>query len=134
MKVLLLLAHGSPRPEASADVFAAAEAVRARGRFDAVEVGFLECNHPDVPAAIERCAALGAGEIIAVPFFLLGGRHLTHDLPELLEQAERRHPSIRIRMADSVGRERTLGRIAGERAAEALARSAGGSKRDPTKQ
>ena len=101
---LLVLVHGSPRMTANAPMFEVLEVIRRRGDYPIVEAGFMECNEPDIPTAIESCIALGAAEIVAVPYFLHTGNHVAEDLPSLLEEAQARHPEVRFRLADFLGR------------------------------
>ena len=103
MKALLILAHGSPRPEANEDILRIADVIRARDAYPFVIVGYLDCNQPDIPAAIDACVAAGANEIAAVPYFLHSGKHFYFDLPELLEAAAAKHPDVTIAMGDYVG-------------------------------
>lgn len=105
MKALLILAHGSPRPEANEDIVKVADVVRAKAIWPIVTVGYLDCNQPDIPAAIDECVAAGATEIAAVPYFLHSGRHFLKDLPELLDAASERHPGVSILMGDYIGHE-----------------------------
>jgi sirohydrochlorin ferrochelatase len=103
MKALLVLAHGSPRPEANADIERVVQLIRDREVYPIVIIGYLDCNEPDIPAAIDLCVEAGATEIAAVPYFLHSGRHFLIDLPELLAGGERRHPGVTIRMGDYIG-------------------------------
>lgn len=103
MKALLVMAHGSPRPEANEDVVHVAEVVRARNVYPFVLVAYLDCNQPDIPAGLDQCVAAGATEIVAVPYFLHSGKHFLRDIPALLEEALQRHPGLSIRMGDYVG-------------------------------
>jgi sirohydrochlorin ferrochelatase len=118
MDALLLLAHGSPRPEANEPVLRLAGEIRKRNAFALVVVGYLDCNEPDIPAAIDLCVQGGATSIAAVPWFLHSGRHFVLDIPNLLEAGMRRHPGVRIRMGDYIGhmpqmREVVLDRVRG---------------------
>ncbi len=112
---LLVMVHGSPRAIANADMFRVVEVVRQRGVFSIVEVGFMECNEPDIPTALDACATQGATEIIAVPYFLHTGTHVADDLPTLLEQARERYPEIAFRMGDYLGRSERLTDILADR-------------------
>ncbi len=100
---LLVMVHGSPRPVANEDMFAVVEDVKARGRFPIVAVGFMECNEPTIPDAIDACVARGAARIVAVPYFLHTGTHVCDDLPTLLEEARVRHPDVAFLMGDYLG-------------------------------
>jgi sirohydrochlorin cobaltochelatase len=116
---LLVLVHGSPRTVANAPMFEVLEEVRGRGVYPIVEAGFMECNQPDIPAAIESCLAQGATEVVAVPYFLHTGNHVADDLPTLLEEAQARHPGVAFRMGDFLGRAPQLTDILFDRASRA---------------
>ena len=61
---LLILVHGSPQESANDEMFRVVDSIRERGAYPIVEVGFLECNDPTIPEAIEYCVNLGADRII----------------------------------------------------------------------
>ncbi|MGC8667799.1 MAG: sirohydrochlorin chelatase [Chthonomonadales bacterium] len=127
-RALLLLAHGSPLPDALEPVRQAAEAVAAQStEFQMVVIGYLECNEPDIPAAIRRCVEAGCREVVVVPYFLHLGAHVAEDLPDLLSAAAARHPAVSFRLADYLGTSPRLTEILARRADEALERAAGGS-------
>ena len=108
---LLVLVHGSPREESNIDMFAVVEKVRATQKYFYVQVGFLECNEPPIPKAIEKCIEAGAERIIAVPYFLHAGRHVANDLPGFLEEASRQYPQMEFLMGDYLGREPSLAKV-----------------------
>lgn len=115
MKALLIVAHGSPRAEANDAIRRTAEAVRERHVWPIVLIGYLDCNEPDIPSAVDHCIKAGATEITAVPCFLHSGRHFLIDLPALLIEAERRHSGVIIRMGDYVGRQPQIAGIVRDR-------------------
>ncbi|MCA9112261.1 MAG: cobalamin biosynthesis protein CbiX, partial [Planctomycetaceae bacterium] len=49
-RALLLIAHGSRRAEANADLVTLAELVQARQPDDVVEIAYLELAEPSIPA------------------------------------------------------------------------------------
>lgn len=100
---LLVMVHGSPRPVANEDMYAVVGLVCESGAYPIVEVGFMDCNLPTIPQAIETCMARGARRIVGVPYFLHVGNHVLNDLPALLEAAQVRHPSVEFLMADPLG-------------------------------
>lgn len=117
---LLLLVHGSPRPAANEPMYRVVEAIRARGLYAMVEVGFLECNRPDIPTAIDSCVAQGAERIVAVPYFLHTGNHVAEDLPDLLEEAQKRHPAVAFFLSDFLARAPEMTEVLARRARAAL--------------
>ncbi|MBC8103810.1 MAG: CbiX/SirB N-terminal domain-containing protein [Cytophagales bacterium] len=121
---LLVMVHGSPRPVANEDMFRVVEQFRRRpdaaARFPIVEVGFMECNEPSIPEAIDRCVGGGAATVTAVPYFLHTGTHVCDDLPTLLEEARERHPHVTFRMGDYLGLSPKLTSLLAARADEAV--------------
>lgn len=105
---LLIMVHGSPRPIANAAMFWVVELVRQSNVFPVVEVGFMECNEPNIPCAIDACVAKGVERILAVPYFLHTGTHVADDLPTLLEQGQERYPQIEFLLGDYLGNSEQL--------------------------
>ncbi|HEX6288591.1 MAG TPA: CbiX/SirB N-terminal domain-containing protein [Herpetosiphonaceae bacterium] len=116
---LLVMVHGSPRPIANNDMFAVVDVVRERGVYPIVEVGFMEINEPSIPEAITRCVEQGAERVLAVPYFLHTGNHVTDDLPTLLEQAQEQYPYVQFLMGDYLGHDPLLDDVIAERAGAA---------------
>ncbi len=124
---LLVLVHGSPRANANNDMYRVLEAIRIRGVYPIVEAGFLECNDPLIPDAIDLCVSKGATKIVAVPYFLHTGTHVSEDLPGLLSEGKERHPGVEFALGPFIGKSdkvtdiliaRTLGALAPYRTAE----------------
>lgn len=113
---LLVMVHGSPRPVANQDMFRVVDVVKARGEFPIVQVGFMECNAPTIPDAIDACIAEGAERITAVPYFLHTGTHVADDLPTLLEEAQGRHPHVEFALGRYLGASPRLMDILADRA------------------
>ncbi len=97
------MVHGSPRPVANEEMFRVVEVVKARGAFDHVQVGFMECNEPTIPDAIDACVAHG------------------DDLPTLLEEAQERHPHVAFSLGRYIGTSPRLTDVLADRAAAAVA-------------
>lgn len=115
-EAMLVMVHGSPRPAANGVMFRVVEEVKRRQVYPVVEVGFMECNEPTIPEAIASCVQQGAEMIIAVPYFLHTGNHVTDDLPTLLEEAQQQYPQVIFKMGEFLGRSPALTDILQERA------------------
>jgi ferredoxin len=100
---LLIVDHGSRRPEAHRHLEWTAEQVRARRPGLRVHVAHLELAAPSVGEALAHCAAEGEREVDVLPLFLIPGRHSTHDLPEQIQRAAELHPSLKIRLLEPLG-------------------------------
>jgi sirohydrochlorin ferrochelatase len=116
---VLLIAHGSRRPDANADLAHLVGQLRDRGRFPIVEASFLELAEPSVAQAAARCVGQGAERILLVPYFLSAGVHVQRDLTGLRDEVSQRYPSVDVRLAEPLGRHPLLVDVVSERADEA---------------
>lgn len=117
--VLLVIAHGSRDPRHAATVHALTERVRAERPGLRVETAFLEFNAPSVPRVLERLAAQGADEVVALPLLLTRAFHAKTDIPSVLREARARLPRLHIRQADVLGPSPLLNATLGRRLREA---------------
>jgi sirohydrochlorin ferrochelatase len=92
----VVFAHGSSVESANEAVRIAANQMRERGGYEAVEAAFLEGGRPDLGAAVEALSARGAKQIVVIPYFLTLGLHLQRDLPRLIKEVGNAHPGLSI--------------------------------------
>lgn len=116
---LLVIAHGSRDPRHAATVHALTERVRAERPGLRVETAYLEFNAPSVPRVLERLAAEGADEVVALPLLLTRAFHAKTDIPSVLREARARLPRLNIRQADVLGPSPLLNATLGRRLREA---------------
>jgi sirohydrochlorin ferrochelatase len=116
---LLLIAHGSRRAEANADLEHLAADLRGRGLFSHVQVAYLELAEPTIAAGAEACVWVGAEDVILLPYFLSPGVHVTEDLTKARADLASRYPQVTFRLAPPLGRHPLLTEIVLQRAAEA---------------
>lgn len=116
---LLLIAHGSRRAEANADLEFVAAAVRERGRYPLVRVSYLELAEPGIEAGGAQCVEAGATNVVLLPYFLSPGVHVAEDLTEARDKLIARFPGVRFVLADPLGRHPLLVDVVEQRAAEA---------------
>lgn len=76
----LLIAHGSRRKDANDDLVHLADEVKRRGRYDLVEIAYLEVTPPTIADGGRACARAGATRVLMLPYFLSAGNHVTEDL------------------------------------------------------
>lgn len=93
---LMLVDHGSRRPDANAmlETVAARLAHRARDRFVCVRAAHMELAAPSISDAFDACVAAGARQVTVALFFLSPGRHVVEDVPALVRAAAARHPGV----------------------------------------
>jgi sirohydrochlorin ferrochelatase len=116
-RAILIVDHGSRRPEAHEHLERLAARVRERTPACRVRVAHMEIAPPSIEEGIDACVEEGATEIAVHPLVLVPGRHLSEDVPALLESAAKRHPGVRIWLTPPLGEAAEL--------ADAIARLAG---------
>jgi sirohydrochlorin cobaltochelatase len=87
-----------------------------------VEPAFVGITRPMVPEGLERCLALGARRIVAVPYFLFTGV-LVRRIAAQCADFERAHPGVEVRAAAHLGPHPTVAAIVLERYEEAISGS-----------
>ncbi len=117
---LLLIAHGSRRPEANADLEHVAEMVRARGEYAFVQPSYLELSEPGIVPGGVKCVEAGATRVILVPYFLSAGVHVVNDLTAARYELAKRYASVEFVLAEPLGRHPKLIDVVCERARAAF--------------
>jgi sirohydrochlorin ferrochelatase len=118
MLALLLIAHGSRRPEANDDLRFVADRLRERGRYPVVRTAFLELTEPTIEQGGVQCVEAGADAVVMLPYFLSPGVHVREDLLEARDKLAERFPHVRFTLAEPLGRHPLLIDIVEQRAEE----------------
>jgi sirohydrochlorin cobaltochelatase len=117
---VLLVGRGSTDPDANAEVAKVARLLAETTEVAGVEYGFISLAEPGVPSGLDRCLALGCGNVVVLPYFLFSGV-----LPDrVVEQARAWaavHPDVAVTCADVLGDTDELADLVIERYDEALA-------------
>jgi sirohydrochlorin cobaltochelatase len=124
---VVLMGHGSRDPAGAEEFLALAHAVAAAAPLQGVPVrpGWLEFAGERVESIQEAFSHLvegGAQRIVAVPVILFAGGHGAEDMPAQVCLAQRRYPSVDIRLADLIGIDDCLLAGLAARAASAISR------------
>ncbi|MEU1282213.1 sirohydrochlorin chelatase [Streptomyces sp. NPDC005805] len=98
--VLLVVAHGSRDPRHAATVHALVGRARSLRPGLRTEVAFLDFNAPSVPQVLDRLAADGERDVVALPLLLTRAFHAKSDIPAVLRGAP---AALRVRQAEVLG-------------------------------
>lgn len=101
-RTLLLVAHGSRRPEPAAELEALADMLAAR-LGARVATAYLELTPPTIPDGLRALLAEGHREIGVIPFFLSSGRHVLEDVPREVAEVVEEAKDARIELLPAVG-------------------------------
>ncbi len=100
---LVIIGHGTRDPQGVAEFRELVAKVAAVAGEWIVEPCFLELAEPDVARGLDCAVERGATEVVALPLLLFAAGHAKRDVPELLADASRRHPSVEFRQAPHLG-------------------------------
>lgn len=104
MKSLLVVAHGSRRPESNDEVRDLVKKMASMDHeFKEIKAAFLELADPLIPDGIRLLITNGAREVIVMPYFLSAGRHVTKDIPADVKIVQDEYPDIKIVIAPYLG-------------------------------
>lgn len=117
-RALLLIAHGSRRPEANADLEHLAGILRQSGEYLHVQSSYLELADPNIIDGGRLCASHGPSQIVMVPYFLSPGMHVREDLTAAQDELKTLFPNIEILLAEPLGRHPLLVEVVKQRVGE----------------
>ncbi len=115
---IIIIGHGSPKKSANTiqtvcDMVHSS--IHPNCTKPCVTAAYLEFGEPDIMGAIEQCVAGGATRIVAHPYFLAAGVHVTKDIPATLAEARVRFPQVEIVYTEPLGMHEKLIEIVRER-------------------
>lgn len=100
---VLLVDHGSRRAESNDQLEDMAGRVAGLVPGSVVRAAHMEIAEPTIEQAVDALAAEGCREIVVLLYFLSDGRHVTRDVPELVEAAVKRHEGLTWRIGQALG-------------------------------
>ena len=115
-----MIAHGSRRAEANADLVEVASRLSAWGDFPIVVASYLELAEPSIPAGAKLCIERGANEVVLLPYFLSAGSHVTRDLERFRDELAAQHPSVQFVLCPPLGLHPLMLEIIADRIREGL--------------
>lgn len=115
---VLLIAHGSRRAEANQDLVQLADLVSERGRYQIVEVSYLELAEPSIPQGGQKCVDRGARRVLMMPYFLSAGVHVVNDLQEIRRDLANQFPQVDFVLCSHLGLHPLMAEIVLERLTE----------------
>lgn len=97
MEKIIIVGHGSRKKDAN-DLENIAVAlhrmIHPNCNLECILPAYLQFNEPNLEEAIERAMKDKPQNIIIHPFFLGSGMHVTHDIPEIIEKAQKKYQHV----------------------------------------
>ncbi|MDP4209848.1 MAG: CbiX/SirB N-terminal domain-containing protein [Bacteroidota bacterium] len=115
---VLIVGHGSKSAAAVKDFEGIVECVRAKGEYETVLGAHMELASPSIQESVDALYAEQYREIIVVPYFLYEGNHIRFDIPEILQEIQKKYPDLIFKFARHIGVEPSMADILIRRAKE----------------
>ena len=103
MQAVILFAHGSRDPQWHLPMQAVQARVAQMHPQTPVACAYLEMSQPDLPKAVADLLTKGVTQIRVVPMFLGVGKHVRHDLPQMMADLEQQYPKVSFVCQPAVG-------------------------------
>jgi sirohydrochlorin ferrochelatase len=104
MRAILLIDHGSVRAEANHMLSCVANLLQQMvGDSVLVRYAHMELAEPSIAKGFGDCVAAGATEVVAFPYMLSPGKHVTRDIPRLVQEAASAFPQVTFRVTPAFG-------------------------------
>jgi sirohydrochlorin ferrochelatase len=104
MRAILIIDHGSTREEANHMLSCVANLLQQMvGDGVIVRHAHMELCEPSIPQGFADCVNAGATEVVAFPYMLSPGKHVTRDVPRLVAEAASAFPHVSFRVTDAFG-------------------------------
>ncbi|MEM8535449.1 MAG: sirohydrochlorin chelatase [Chloroflexota bacterium] len=116
MQAVILVGHGSLRSASGAAMIRLAARAQEAGIAPIVRAGFLNYSQPTFADVLERCVTAGATEVGVQPYFLIPGKFVREDIPQLVTTGQIAHPSVTLRLAEPFGDHPSLAELVLKRA------------------
>lgn len=120
MRAVVLIGHGSLRAGSGAAMIRLAARAREAGVAPIVEAAFLNYSAPDLAAALRRCVARGASQVLLLPYFLVPGWFVASAIPRLLKRCRPEFPGVSFAIGPPFGSHPALAALVRKRADAAL--------------
>ena len=117
---VIVLAHGSKVRTGNEGLFTIVEMLRAMGKWDMVEPGFLQLAKPGLTEVVEVLIGRGAKRVVVMPLLLFSGNHVLKDIPEEIDNERKKYPEVEFCYAKNIGADERIAMIASDRIEEAV--------------
>lgn len=114
-QALLIVDHGSRRPQANNMLKDVAQLVRQKRPDLIVHIAHMELAEPTIAQGVQACVDDGATHIVVHPYMLSPGRHATQDIPQMAQDAAKNFPHVTITTTAPLGLHEKLAEVVLER-------------------
>jgi len=119
---LLIIAHGSRKTSSNDEVVTVVSKVKEElgDSFDSVSVAFLELATPSIEDGVRESITEGATHITLVPYFLALGKHVSMDIPDIIQKQQLMYPNVTFKFTSHLGSQEGIITLLSDMALESL--------------
>ena len=117
---VIVLAHGSKVRTGNEGLFTIVEMLRAMGKWDMVEAGFLQLAKPGLTEVVEILIGRGAKRVVVMPLLLFSGNHVLKDIPAEIDEERKKFPDVEFCYAKNIGADERIAMIVADRVVESI--------------
>ena len=105
---IVILVHGSRGEQAMAELPGSLQKIsdglkKYLNPGVAIAGAALQFNQPGLEEAVASLARQGIRHVVIMPYFLFTGRHITEDIPEIIDSLQKRHPQVQFTLTRPLG-------------------------------
>ncbi len=102
-KAIILISHGSRAKKAGEEMQALVANLQSQlPNFKVVEA-YMEIQTPTLEESIQNLVTENILQIDILPLFFFTGRHMQEDIPQQVEEAQKRFPNCAIKLLPHIG-------------------------------
>lgn len=102
-EAIVILGHGSIRPEGQAVIYKTADNYRAKHPNKCVRYAFIEVASPSLEEAIAELISEGKEKITVMPLFLSFGHHIKEELPKRMAKIAAENVNVQLITTEPIG-------------------------------
>lgn len=91
---LIIVGHGSKMQGFEKPMLKVIASLKKDRQFSFVSAAYLEINQPSISLAIDQAVQKGAKIVKVLPYFLLTGRHVKTDIPQIVEECQKKYQTM----------------------------------------
>ncbi|MFO8191306.1 MAG: CbiX/SirB N-terminal domain-containing protein [Bacillota bacterium] len=100
---LIILGHGSRIQEAAETLADITATVKKMVPYEEVEYAFFQFSKPDLSEATNKLIRSGINRIFIIPALFASGKHLTVDIPQIIDKLKVKNPGVKMYIGEPLG-------------------------------
>lgn len=116
MKALILIAHGSKKEKSNQEFRDLVKQIKELNskKYEKIETAFLEFVEPSIEDIVKKLVTENIKSITLYPYFLNSGKHVSVDIPEIVNKLKNDYENIDFKILQHFGLSKKIASIISE--------------------